>query len=222
MSPKKASKGNPAPDDQPWCEEIAAELGVTVNYKTLRASSENLSKTEEKLCLKAQEDALAAAGEEDDDPQAYEKGQLAYKMQAFRCKLQRAWTKHQRKQQEKKPEDETPPIMVPHQVPEVKDHGKRLIYLDLLQSAYNRVLGHRIFKDVCTLEPNPIRVEDAGDCGMQATLLNLFKHKNVFLSSCVSNMFPHRFMSRRLMMTRSVPLLLEGRSFTAQAATSSG
>ena len=154
--------------DDAICRALATELGVTVDYKTLKVASENINKSEEKDTIAIKEEAYATAiatGATED--QASSTAELALKTAIFKCKLKRAWSKALRKQQAAPGEVHEVPNQLDDSLAE-PEHGNRIVYSEEIQAAYNRVIGHRVFKDILTTNPHPIQGEDAGDCGMQA------------------------------------------------------
>ena len=174
MPPKKL-----APLDDLVCNEIAETLGVTVPWRTLKASSENMSNKEKEEAQKERdrmyEEALAGgAGEE----LANEEADLSHKKATFQYKLAKAWAKHQKKAGVKADERPQPPPEVHEpaaiQVVEIGDsvqNAKRTEYQEEIQKAYDRVLGHRVFKGVCGLDANDITADETRDCGIQASML---------------------------------------------------
>jgi hypothetical protein len=134
-----------------------------------------LSKTEEATAsaakLLAEEQATAAG---DDEDVAAAKGDAAYKRHACKAKLSKSYAKQQRKlpaapagvdPAAPPPLPDQPPLLY---APAPDEAGaKQAAYQEHIQAAYNRIIGHRVFRDVGTLEPNPIQQADAGDCGVQ-------------------------------------------------------
>ena len=163
-------------------QAVADELGVA-DYKLLRATAENLNRREEEEGCALKDAAVAAAAEAgDDEAEATAKGDAAYKRYAFKAKLAKAHAKHLRKAAAAaaaaaaRPDDVADPM--PHgagrpdeHVPVIED-TKKAAYQEHIQSAYNRIIGHRVFKDALVLLPSPIQLEEAGDCGVQGVNCN--------------------------------------------------
>jgi hypothetical protein len=231
MAPKKA--------DADLQQEVANELQVE-NYKMYRATSENLTKGEEAEAstLKDQvySDAVSAG---EDKTVATEKSLQAYKRFAFKAKLLKAVAKYERKAAAgKQPEaaeaqaaqdpaaGEAAGAAEPD--PAGFENKKKAAYQEHIMAAYNRVMGHRVFKDVAAQPPNPIQEGEAGDCGVQDEKLNTKCWVRGLSLSTRSMGFKMAtetlsvFGARRLLTTRSAPWLSLVRSSTAQGATSSG
>ena len=218
--------------DDAICRAIAGELGVTVDYKTLKAASENINKAEERdtIAIKdaAYADAITAG---DDEAQASSKAELALKTAIFKYKLKRAWSKAVKKQQPAPAEVVELPNQLDDSLAE-PEHGKRIVYSEEIQAAYNRVIGHRVFKDILAASPNPVQGEDAGDCGMQAYIsvglcgsLSISLATNPLIDYLTLSYQFHNILnkaSRRLSTTSSATCPSLGRRFTAQAVISFG
>ncbi len=92
MPPKKMAKRSP--EEETLYNSVAAEIGVTVDYKTLKVFSENLSKQEERAVViakrEAHDKAVQDGGESDE---ATMEGDAAAKRLTFKFKLTRSWNK---------------------------------------------------------------------------------------------------------------------------------
>lgn len=189
MPPRAKSSGGKQPktkeaDADAMQAAVAEELGID-NYKQLRATSENLSKSEEVLVATHREEVYANAMDDDnveDDAAANALADAAAKKQTFKFKLQKAHNKYQKRQASNAADQQPPAAGNPqpgdgNPPPQVAladvDSGlasadsKTVQYNQAVLAAYNRVVGHRVFKNITTQPPNPIQEEDAGDCGVQ-------------------------------------------------------
>ena len=172
MAPKKG-KAKSAPDTAMY-EEVANELGIVGDHRQYRASSENITKAEETAALecKAQEYAqvMEHGGDEDD---AVTAADAAYARAVFKFKLQKAYNKHLKKTNAAPPPPPVPePVAAPAAAADPADDDelknvKTVQYQEAIQSAYNRIVSHRLFKDIISEPPNPIQNSDIGDSGMQ-------------------------------------------------------
>ena len=174
MAPKGKATAKSAPDTAMY-EEVANELGIVGDHRQYRASSENITKAEETAALecKAQEYAqvIEHGGDESD---AVAVSHAAYTRAVFKCKLQKAYLRHLKKTNAAPPAVHAPvaapaaagPAEVPADDDELKN-TKTVQYQEAIQSAYNRIVSHRIFKDIVSEPPNPIQNSDLGDSGMQ-------------------------------------------------------
>jgi len=185
MSPKAKAKAKAkANADEPTAEaamfqEVATELGVVGDYKVYRASAENLNKTEIKQAQTAKYDAYDKAIEDGvDEADATEMADAVHKRATFKFKLEKAYNKHLKKQAPvvaapadayAAPDPLAPPeafLFNPSDM-EPQIAGKALAYKDEITAAYERILRHKVFKDVVAQLPNPVRAEESGDSGMQ-------------------------------------------------------
>ena len=175
MPPKGKANAKAVVPDTAMYEEVAKELGIIGDYKQYRASAENLNKAEDTnaLEIKAREYAECQehGGGEDD---AVVAANAAYTRAVFKFKLQKSYNKHL-----KKPHAAPPPVPEPVAAPaaavldnvpadddELKNM-KTVQYQEAIQSAYNRIVSHRLFKNIVSEPPNPIQDSEAGDTGMQ-------------------------------------------------------
>ena len=173
MPPKKAKSKAVVPDTAMY-EEVANELGIVGDYKQYRASAENLNKAEETNALdcKVQEYAEVHehGGDEDD---AVTAADAAYARAVFKFKLQKAYNKHLKKTNGAPPPPPGPaPVAAPAAAEAPADdddlkNAKTVQYQEAIQSAYNCIVSHRLFKDIISEPPNPIQNSDIGDSGMQ-------------------------------------------------------
>ena len=183
MSPKtkakvkaKAKAGEPT-SDAAMFQEVATELGIVGDYKVYRATAENLNKTEATQAQTAKDEAYAKAIDDGaDEADATEIADAVHKRATFKFKLEKAHNKHlkRRAAQIDAPagaDDAPVPLALEALLsgadvePEIA--GKALAYQEEITAAYNRILRHKVFKDVVAQQPNPIRTEEAGDSGMQ-------------------------------------------------------
>ena len=185
MSPKAKAKAKAnAKADEPTTDaamfqEVATELGVVGDYKVHRASAENLNKTETKQAQTAKEESYAKAIEDGtDEADATEIADAVHKRAIFKLKLEKAHNKHLKRLAASTDAaagaaDAPPGPLAPESLlcaaydmePEIA--CKALAYKDEITAAYNRILRHKVFKDVVAQQPNPVRPEEAGDSGMQ-------------------------------------------------------
>ena len=174
MPPKGKAKAKAVVPDTAMYEEVANELGIVGDYKQYRASAENLNKAEDTKALdrKVQEYAEVKehGGDEDD---AVTAADAAYARAVFKFKLQKSYNKHLKKTNGAPP---PPPVPEPVAAPAAAEapvdddelkNTKTVQYQEAIQSAYNRIVGHRLFKDIISEPPNPIHNSDIGDSGMQ-------------------------------------------------------
>ena len=169
MPPKKMAKRSP--EEETLYNIVAAELGVTVDYKTLKVFSENLSKLEERAIVIAKREAHDKAVQDGGDAdEATMEGDTAAKRLTFKFKLTRSWNKARKHAPAAAAAavvaDPLDTVLLPAILPE-KD-AKRIEYLAAISAAYGRIMAHRVFKDILTALPNPIQTEDSGECGVQA------------------------------------------------------
>ena len=160
MPPKKMAKRSP--EEETLYNTVASELGVTVDYKTLKVFSENLSKLEERAIVIAKREAHDKAVQDGGDAdEATMEGDTAAKRLTFKFKLTRSWNKARKHA----PAAAAPAVVadpldaapLPAILPE-KDHAKRIEYLAAISAAYSRIMAHRVFKDIHfdrASEPDP-------------------------------------------------------------------
>ena len=149
-------------------KSIADKVGVTIEYKTVRALSENLNKGEESKVATAKLEAHnAAIAADQDEAAATLAGLNAAAQMTYEFKLVKAWNKVKKLHPAVVPAPEAVSLVG---IAEGPARDARVDYSLEISQAYNNVLNHRVFKDVLTASPNPIRTEDAGDCGMQAIM----------------------------------------------------
>ena len=187
MSPKAKAKAKAKADeptsDAALFQEVATELGIVGDYKVYRASAENLNKTETKQAQTAKDEAYDKAIEDGaDEADATEIADAVHKRATFKFKLEKAHNKHLKRQAASADAlagaapagaADAPGPLAPEALlcgaydmePEIA--GKALAYKDEITAAYNRILRHKVFKDVVAQQPNPVRPEEAGDSGMQ-------------------------------------------------------
>lgn len=183
MSPKakvkakaKAKAGDPI-SDAAMFQEVATELGIVGDYKVYRATAENLNKTEAKQAQtkkdEAYDKAIADGADQDD---ATEIADAVHKRATFKFKLEKAHNKHLKRQAAPNdaaagandaPDPLPVDVLVVGADAEPEIAGKALAYTEEITAAYNRILRHKVFKDVVAQQPNPVRTEEAGDSGMQ-------------------------------------------------------
>ena len=189
MAPKAKAKSKASSPlaDAEMHESVATELAVVgvVDYKTLRVTSENLNKTEEAEGAALREEVYNTAMADDDVADAETADALAdaaLKRFIFKKKLSKAFAKYNKKlaqaadagQGVPPPAAENPPPADVNQSqpppPPAASPGekKKAAYHEVIVAAYNRVIAHRVFKDVTSLPPNPIQEETSGDSGVQA------------------------------------------------------
>jgi hypothetical protein len=177
MSPRKKS---PAENEAVMYQEVAAEIAVTVDYRTLRASSEKLIKSEESSISTAKHDAyIKAISLGVAKPAALIMGEFAAKRLTFKFKLARAWNREQK----------VVALAVSDFDTVIKDRVNRTDYLAEISTAYTRILAHRVFKNILTTPPNPIQNEEGGECGMQAVFDNeqcttALMRENIYRAGC--------------------------------------
>jgi hypothetical protein len=189
---KAASPSAVPADADDMQESVAAELGV-VNYKQLRATSENLNKTEEAEGAALRTEVYDKAMADDavlDAATANALADLALRRFVFMKKLAKAFAKHVKKTAQADDKDRRSALNAhadlqqaapgaggqivgggqapPPASPSSDGDKKKAAYQEVIVAAYNRVIGHKVFKDVASLPPNPIQEESAGDCGVQA------------------------------------------------------
>ena len=190
MSPKAKAKAkananaNEPTSEAAMCQEVATELGVVGDYKVYRASAENLNKTEIKQAQTAKDAAYEKAIEDGaDEVDAIEFADAVHKQATFKFKLEKAHNKHLKKQVASAdapvgaapagaaaaPGPLAPPEALLFNASDMEPQiaGKALAYKDEITAAYERILRHKVFKDVVAQQPNPVRTEEAGDSGMQ-------------------------------------------------------
>ena len=175
MPPKGKAKAKAVVPDTAMYEEVANELGIVGDYKQYRASAENLNKAEDTaaLAIKAQEyaECKEQGGGEDD---AVVAANAAYTRAVFKLKLQKSYNKHLKKSHAAPPPVPepvaAPAAAVLDNVPADDDELKNMKtvqHQEAIQSAYNRIVSHRLFKNIVSEPPNPIQDSEAGDTGMQ-------------------------------------------------------
>ena len=183
MSPKAKAKAKAKADeptsDAAMFQEVATELGVVGDYKVYRASAENLNKTETKQAQTAKDEAYDKAIEDGaDEADATEIADAVHKRATFKFKLEKAHNKHLKRQSADAPVGaaNAGAAAAPGPLPEAlfgaydlepQIAGKALAYKDEITAAYERILRHKVFKDVVAQQPNPVRTEESGDSGMQ-------------------------------------------------------
>ena len=182
MGPKAKAKAKAKADeptsDAAMFQEVATELGIVGDYKVYRASAENLNKTETKQAQTAKDEAYDKAIEDGaDDADATEIADAVHKRATFKFKLEKAHNKHLKRRAASTdaaagpadaPGPLAPEVLLSGAIdmePEIA--GKALAYQEEITAAYNRILRHKVFKDVVAQQPNPVRSEEAGDSGMQ-------------------------------------------------------
>ena len=186
MSPKAKAKAKAKADeptsDAAMFQEVATELGVVGDYKVCRASAENLNKTEIKQAQTAKDEAYEKAIDDGaDEADATEIADAVHKRATFKFKLDKAHNKHLKRQAASAdaPVGAAPAgaAAAPGPLPEAllfgaydlepQIAGKALAYKEEITAAYERILRHKVFKDVVAQQPNPVRTEESGDSGMQ-------------------------------------------------------
>ena len=200
MGPKAKSKPKAVVLDPAECQVVADELGIVGDYKQYNAGKENLTKPEETAAAKCQlEEFNLAKDNGAEEADATLAGNTAFARAAFKFKLQRGYNKHLKKQSGAASEVVAPSLAAasPAAVadPEADEtivelkNTKTILYQEEIQAAYNRIMAHRIFKDMLMLPPNPIQKEEIGDSGMQ----DLKPNSNLMYFR--SRLFPDLFMS---------------------------
>ena len=178
MAPK-AGKAKPPVLDAAECQKVADELGIVGDYKQYNAGKENLTRPEELAAAKCKLEEYNAAKEHGaPEEDANLAADAAFTRAVFKFKLQRGYSKYVKKNSGAASEVVAPPppaaspAAAPVADPDADENielrtTKTILYQEEIQAAYNRILTHRIFKDMVMLPPNPIQKEDAGDSGMQ-------------------------------------------------------
>ena len=185
--------------DAAECQLVADELGIVGDYKQYNAGKENLTKTEELAAAKCQLEEFNLATEHGAEAaDATLAGDAAFARAVFKFKLQRGYNKHVKKHSGAASEvvAPPPPVAPPAAVADPENDEnielrstKTILYQEEIQAAYNRIMAHRIFKDMLMLPPNPIQKEESGDSGMQ----DLKPNSNLMYFR--SRLFPDLFMS---------------------------
>ena len=175
MPPKGKAKAKAVVPDWAMYEEVANELGIVGDYKQYRASAENLNKAEETKALDSKVQEYAECKEHGaDEDDAVVAANAAYTRAVFKFKLQKSYNKHLKKSHAAPPPVPepvaAPAAAVLDNVPADDDELKNMKtvqYQEAIQSAYNRIVSHRLFKNIVSEPPNPIQDSEAGDTGMQ-------------------------------------------------------
>lgn len=175
----KAKARADADDTSAIFDDEAKLLGIE-DWRPYRPSSENLNKTEDAEAKTAKQEAHdKALADGEDATEAAFRAEEAHRRAVFKLKLSKAVKRAKHKAARPPGEEDgpdpaasgaaAPPAQAPApggaMVVDAVVGDRCSAYFLRLTEAYNRVVAHKLFKDVASQNPNP--VQESEDCGVQ-------------------------------------------------------